>query len=257
MPRLPHPPEYYRKLHEAHHRAATGLFIASGKKLLHEALRSLPVERFHAIMYDTERRLPPLPPELRERSYRLPAWQIARISGQDTPDGIVTILHCPPPPSFPPFPSALLIENLQDPGNLGTLIRTAEWLGIQHIWLTSNSVDPFHPKVVRGSMGSLFRTHIQRVGSWERLLSGYEGRCVVAAADGVPVHAVDWRQYDALYIGSEAHGVRRAPTHWLRVAIPPSATSQAESLNAAIAAAILLYLQREVRAGRLHTSPLL
>lgn len=256
MPPLPHPPEYYRRLQTSAHRRETGLFLAVGRKLLHEALRSLPPERFHAILYDEKENLPDLPPSIGSRAYRLPAWQIERISGQETPEGVVTVLTLPPPLSFPPYPPAILVERLQDPGNLGTLLRSMEWLGYSRLWLTEDSADPYSPKAVRASMGSVFRLEAQRIASWEKLLLGYDGRCAVAAADGMPAHEVDWSRYDTLYIGSEAHGVRRAPADWLRVAIVPSPASRAESLNAAIAAALLMYARREITAGRLHTSPL-
>lgn len=254
MPPLPHPPEYYRRLQTPAHRRDTGLFLAAGQKLLHEALRSLSPERFHAILHDGRTELPDLPAPIRSRVYRLPAWQIKRISGQENPEGVITVLALPSPPSFPPYPPAILVERLQDPGNLGTLLRSMEWLGYRYLWLTADCADPFSPKAVRASMGSLFRLVVQRVESWEKLLSGYEGRCAVAAADGVPAHEIDWTQYDALYVGSEAHGVQRVPRHWLRVAIPPSPESQADSLNAAIAATLLMYVRREVITGRIHTS---
>ncbi|MCS7296691.1 MAG: RNA methyltransferase [Bacteroidia bacterium] len=252
---LPHPPEYYRRLHESRHRREAKLFIAPGRKLLKEALYSLPASRFHAILYDQSLPPPDLPTELRDKLHPLPRWQIERISGQETPEGVVAILIQPPLHSFPPYPPALLGEGIQDPGNLGTLLRSMEWFGYHHLWLSPESVDPFHPKVVRASMGSLFRLRVERIQEWSLLLSGYEGRCVVAAVDGTPAHQIDWEKYDSLYIGSEARGVSQAPAHWQRVSIPPSPTCQAESLNVAIAATLLLYLQREIKAGRLHTLP--
>ncbi|MCS7152830.1 MAG: RNA methyltransferase [Bacteroidia bacterium] len=255
MPRLPHPPEFYRRLHESKHRWESGLFLAPGKKLLEEALRSYPPHRFHAVFYERTIPLPPLPPELHQKTYALPPWQIKQISGQESPEGIVTVLKLPAPHGFPPYPPAVLVERLQDPGNVGALLRAMEWFGYHHLWLTMDSADPFAPKAVRASMGSLFRLHAQRVERWESLLAGYEGRCVVASTTGIPVYEIDWLQYDSLYIGSESHGVQRAPAHWPRVVIPPEPSSQAESLNAAMAATILLYIQREVRAGRLHTLP--
>lgn len=255
MRRLPHPPDFYRKLHDGASRRETGLFLAVGRKLFYEALQSVPLERFHAVLYESAETLPDLPLPLHEKAYKLPRWQIERISGQETPEGIVSVLQLPPAPTFPPYPPAVLVERLQDPGNLGTLLRAMEWLGCQHLWLTEDSADPYAPKAVRASMGSLFRMQVRRVQVWEELLRGYEGRCVVADQAGIPAHEVDWSQYDSLYIGSEAHGAARAPKHWLRVSIPPSPTSRAESLNLAVAATLLLYVQREIRAGRLRTSP--
>ncbi|MCS6789376.1 MAG: hypothetical protein NZ580_00125 [Bacteroidia bacterium] len=254
MPPLPHPPKFYAELHHSAHRKATGLYLAVGKKLLIEATNSLPGEAFHAILYREGENLSFLPAHLLGKTYPLPAWQIERISGQETPEGLIAVLHQPklslwqssPPP-------AVLGERLQDPGNVGTLLRTMEWLGYDTLWLSEDSVDPFHPKVVRASMGSLFRAHVARVSAWEELLRSYEGRTVVADLQGIPAWQVPWRQYDSLYVGSESHGVRLAPPQWIRTTIPPASTTHAESLNAAIAAALLLYTRREAIAGRLHT----
>lgn len=221
-----------------------------------EALGTLPVERFHAIFYDRDYALPALPASLQSKCYALPEWQIKRLSGQETPEGIVSVLYKPSHREPYDFPPAILAERLQDPGNLGTLLRSMEWFGYQHLWLTADSVDPFSPKAVRASMGSIFRVKVQRVENWEALLRAYEGRCVVADAEGVPAHEVPWDQIDSIYVGSEAHGVSQAPSAWMRVSIPPSSTSRADSLNVAIAATLLMYLRREITAGKLHTLPL-
>ncbi|MEN2992796.1 MAG: RNA methyltransferase [Bacteroidia bacterium] len=257
MPPLPHPPKFYQALHQAAHRKATGLYLALGHKLLAEALKSLPPQAFHAILYDQEGPPPLVPPSLQGLLYPLPAWQIARIAQQETPQGVIAVLHQPALSMPDPLPPAILAERLQDPGNLGTLLRTMEWLGYKYLWLTEDSVDPFHPKVVRASMGSLFRLQVARWKEWKELLRHYEGRTVVADPQGKPATEVSWARYDSLYLGGEASGAQRAPQHWLRVSIPPSPTAQAESLNVSLAAALLLYTRREIMCGRLHTlSPL-
>ncbi|MCS6895353.1 MAG: RNA methyltransferase [Bacteroidia bacterium] len=255
MRRPPHPLEFYRRLHESRHRYETGLFLAPGKKLFWEALRSLPLERFHCIFYGEMGEHPTLPEELKEKCYRLPNWQIERLSGQDTPEGIVSVLYMPPESRVLDASPAILAERLQDPGNLGTLLRSMEWFGYEQLWLTADSADPFSPKAVRASMGSVFRLRVQRVKDWSSLLTAYEGRCVVATMQGMPIHEVPWSKLDSLYIGSEAHGVNLAPPHWMRVSIPPSSTSRGDSLNVAVAATLLLFVRREIIAGRLHTLP--
>ncbi|MCX7606666.1 MAG: RNA methyltransferase [Bacteroidia bacterium] len=253
MPLLPHPPKFYEQLQQTAHRQATGLYLAPGRKLLVEALRSLPHEAFHAILVGTRSFLSEIPLDLRDKTFVVPDWQLSRISGQESPDGVVVILHQPPTLSVPsPPPAAVIAEGLQDPGNVGTLLRTMEWLGWKTLWLSKNGVDPFHPRVVRASMGSIFRVQVQRVDNWLQLLQAYEGRCVVASVEGASPADIDWSCYDSLYLGGEARGVLEAPLHWPKVAIPASAVSRADSLNVTIAAGILLFLQRELRAGRLR-----
>ncbi|GIV23524.1 MAG: RNA methyltransferase [Bacteroidia bacterium] len=253
MPLLPHPPKFYEALHEAAHRRATRLYLAIGRKLLEEALRSLPPAAFHAVLLAQESQACALPPPLANKVFILPAWQIARISKQENPEGVVAVLHQCAPPLPEAMPPAVLGEGLQDPGNVGTLLRTMEWLGWHTLWLSERSVDPYHPKVVRASMGSIFRVQAFRVENWAALLRAYEHRCVVADLSGMPPEEIAWQAYDSLYIGSEAHGPRLAPATWPRVCIPPAPTAQADSLNVTIAAALLLYTRREIIAGRLHT----
>lgn len=256
MPLLPHPPKFYQRLQEPTHRQATGLYLAPGKKLLTEAVKSLRPQDFHAIFYTKASYVQGLPSELAAKAFPLPEWQLARISGLESPEGVVAVLHLPPPVSLsPPLPPAVLGETLQDPGNVGTLLRTMEWFGYSYLWLNPTSSDPYHPRTVRASMGSLFRLHAQRVQDWQSLVRHYEGRCIVADLNGCPPEAVDWTQYDSLYLGNEARGCREAPPDWPRVKIPPAPTSQADSLNVTIAAAILLYTASALRTGRLHTSP--
>ncbi|MCS7189886.1 MAG: RNA methyltransferase, partial [Bacteroidia bacterium] len=221
-------------------------------KLLREAISSLPKENFHAILLSDKEDTGIVPPYLRKVTFILPEWQLERISRQENCEGVVTVLYQSVFSLSSPYPPAVLAEGLQDPGNLGTLLRTMEWMGWNCLWLSEGSVDPFHPRAVRASMGSLFRVYVQQAKDWDRLLQAYEGRCIVASPEGVSPQAVQWEKYDALYIGSESQGVRYAPLHWPRVQIPPAPSARAESLNVAIATAILLYLQREFRAGRIR-----
>ncbi|RMF51533.1 MAG: hypothetical protein D6750_03515 [Bacteroidetes bacterium] len=254
MARLPHPPKFYQALQQAEQRYATGLYIAPGKKLLQEALRSLPEEAFHAILYAEGAVERSWPPTLEAKAFSVPAWQLARIAGLESPEGVVVVLQLPTPVALvPPFPPAVLAEGLQDPGNVGTLLRTMEWFGFSQLWLSEGSVDPYHPRVVRASMGSVFRVRAQKVAHWESLLPAYEGRCVVADLEGEPADTFDWHRYDALYLGSEARGPRQAPQHWPRVRVPSAPTSRADSLNVTIAAAILLYLAAHAKADTRRT----
>lgn len=255
MPRLPHPPKFYEQLHEAAHRRATGLYLALGRKLVREAARSLPREAFHVILVSEKAFCAQLPESLADCTLVVPEWQLARISRQDAPDTALAVLHQPRLDEMPTYPPAVLAEGLQDPGNVGTLLRTLEWLGYTTLWLSADAVDPFHPRVVRASMGSIFRVRVHRIEAWSELLTSYAGRCVVADYGGRAPEELRWSHYDSLYVGSEAHGPRKAPDDWPRVWVPPAPTACAESLNVTIAAALLLYLQQGFRAGRLHTLP--
>jgi TrmH family RNA methyltransferase len=246
MLRLPHPPKFYQALREASVRAETGLYIIEGPKLIQEALQSLPVEAFHAILWREEEEPPAVVPA--QLLYRVPAWLLTRITTlQTAPAGIAVAYQKAHQPSAQA--PALFLEGLQDPGNVGTLLRLAEWFGLSTVYLSAESVDPFHPKVVRASMGSLFRLSVMRMAAWKALLEVHPKPIVVATLRGMPPEQVPWNAVQGLYLGQEGQGVRHSPTDAINVTIPKAPTVRAESLNVAVAASILLYLWRRPTQG--------
>jgi TrmH family RNA methyltransferase len=167
---------------------------------------------------------------------------MAACSGTETPPGLIALLPLPKllPPS--PIDLALVLDGLSDPGNLGTLLRTAMAAGVQSVLLTGDTVDPFNPKVVRAASGAHFHLPIQpaAVEDLPALLEGLD--LWLAEARAGPAHTqVDWRPPCALIIGSESHGpsdtVRRLPLRPVHIAM----ARQTESLNAAVAAAVVLF----------------
>ena len=167
---------------------------------------------------------------------------MAAMSDTETPQGILAVLDRVKRP-FPPNPSLLLIlDSIRDPGNLGTILRTAGAAGVAGVWLGPGCVDAYNPKVVRSSMGALLRLPIAD-GSWAEIGESVKGLAVyLAAADGELVYtAVNWTHPSALIIGSEASGAgqqaRQLAQH--QIAIPIK--SHTESLNAAIAAGVILF----------------
>nr|MDA8219818.1 RNA methyltransferase [Dehalococcoidales bacterium] len=137
---------------------------------------------------------------------------------------------------------SLLLDGVQDPGNLGTILRTAEAAAARPVLLAPGTVDAYAPKVVRAAMGAHFRLPLVS-GDWDELEPYLRGRTVWAAEvrEGTPYYEVDWTQPSAIVVGSEAHGLstqaRKLATG--RLTIPMA--GRAESLNAAIATAIVLF----------------
>ena len=140
----------------------------------------------------------------------------------------------------------IYLDNVSDPGNLGTILRTADWFGIQNIGLSLNSTDPYNPKVVRGGMGAHFHISIHTVVDLNDIKEmGY----IILAADqcGTPIsksfasRITKW----CLVLGSEAHGISEKITPLIDhfVAIP--GMGNAESLNVAVAGGILMYQLRK------------
>jgi len=167
---------------------------------------------------------------------------MASMSDTETPPGVLAVLTMQPRP-LPPNPTLLLLlDRVRTPGNLGTMLRTAAAAGADGVLLGPGCVDAYNPKVLRGGMGAHLRLPIHHL-SWQEIRVETEGLTVwVAAADGnVPYTDVNWRRPSAVIIGSEATGAgeRAEATGDGRVYIPMYAAT--ESLNAAMAAGIILF----------------
>ncbi len=172
------------------------------------------------------------------------------MSDTETAPGALAVL----PMATRPLPAAptllVILDAVSNPGNVGAILRTAAAAGADGVLLGPGSVDPYNPKVVRGSMGAILRLPVW-TENWEvigRLATGLDV-WLAAARDGVAYTAVDWRRPAALLVGSEAQGAgaqaERLATG--RVTIPMH--GETESLNAAMAAGILLFEAARQRAA--------
>jgi TrmH family RNA methyltransferase len=163
----------------------------------------------------------------------------------ETPQGILGVFPWPDRP-LPPVPALILVaDGWRDPGNLGTALRTAAAAGVDGVVLTPGTVDPYNPKTLRAGMGAHFRVPILAL-SWPDLAQRFPDLPIYMAdaAGAVSYQAVDWTQPSVIVIGGEAHGPQseaRALPHTL-IRIPMVAG--AESLNAAVAASLLIYEAR-------------
>lgn len=167
-----------------------------------------------------------------------------RIGDTDSPQGILALVKMPEMTALPDKKGRYIgLENLNDPSNLGAIARTAEALGVAGIVLTKGSCDPFSPKVLRASMGTLLRVPLYLTENMTEFAakSGLRMIACVVDRDAQPIGSVDFGDGDLLLIGNEANGLlpstRRDAD--LRVTIPMR--GRAESFNAAAAAAIALW----------------
>jgi len=179
-------------------------------------------------------------------AYTLPDRAVGRLSDLTTPTGIVAVAELPgatvPDVLARPGP-VLLLAGVGDPGNAGTLVRSADAFGAAGVLAARGGVDPFSPKVVRAAMGSLFRLPIALVDAGELLeAAAAAGRAIVAAdLSGEPVWGAGLPADPIIAVGHERHGVGGFLPRWDR-AVRIEQAGQAESLNAAVAGSILLYL---------------
>lgn len=239
--------QYVRALARRRTRQREQRFIAEGVRLLEEALRAgtVPALVFFTGRLGTAARGRVILARLRERgvpTLRVSDAVMRAMSDTQTPQGILAVLPFPQL-APPPDPSLLLIvDGMRDPGNLGTLLRTAEAAGVQEVFLAPGTVDLYNPKVVRGAMGTHFRLPV-RTEDWAEIADAVSGMQVLLAdARGEQIYdSVDWRIPSALIVGGEAEGasIRARELAVTRVSIPMRGGT--ESLNAAIAAAIILF----------------
>jgi len=163
-------------------------------------------------------------------------------SDTQTPQGLLAVLPMKGQPQPRKKDFVLLADQVRDPGNLGTLLRTALAAGVDTVLLPPGTVDPHSPKVVRAGMGAHFRLPVHKT-SWEEILHQLSELTVfVADVDrGLPYTEADFQQPLALIIGNEVRGPGRkaqaAATQAVHIPMP----GDAESLNAAIAGAILVF----------------
>lgn len=146
------------------------------------------------------------------------------------------------PKSTPETPSnkwVLLLDDIQDPGNMGTIIRTCDWFGIHHIICSDGCVDAFNPKVVQASMASIGRVQVIEQDLIE-VISKTDRPVYGAVLNGKDYNLQDFSQPGFILIGNEGHGIRNALLNKITFPITIPRKGKAESLNAAIATALLL-----------------
>ncbi|MBK5280354.1 MAG: RNA methyltransferase [Bacteroidia bacterium] len=143
------------------------------------------------------------------------------------------------PGEVPPIGYGLVLDNIRDPGNLGTIIRIADWYGIQNIVASDQSADFYNPKVISASMGSFCRVNIFYT-SLSIYLKQNKVTLYGTFLDGHNVHHVNFEKTGLIVIGNEAHGISSEVEQFIdhRISIPR--VGKAESLNAAVATAIVL-----------------
>lgn len=143
----------------------------------------------------------------------------------------------------------LILDDIRDPGNLGTIIRTADWYGINKIIVSPETTDFYNPKVISATMGSFTRVHVFNTDLVEYLRSNTLP-VYGAFLEGIDVHKVKFGQGGLIVIGSESHGISRDLQPFISERITIPRYGGAESLNAAIATAVICdNLQRSIKAG--------
>lgn len=223
-------------------REEAGLFAADGTKLLQEAVRYYP--GLDTVIL-SEGVLAEVPEGV--RIIRVSEDVMASVSPMETPQGALFLCRLPEKREFIPKPGMLLLDGIQDPGNLGTIVRTADALDIP-VALLEGCADPFSHKVVRASMGAVFR--VQPVlTTWEQTREKCRQAGIPIGVTALSPRAKDLRQTKlgkmAVVIGSEGRGVRQEILDSADAELIIPMNPHCESLNAAVAAAIVLWQMKQ------------
>lgn len=173
---------------------------------------------------------------------RVSPKELERISFLKTPNKVLALVKMPEVQHESADDFVLVLDGVKDPGNLGTIIRLADWFGVSQLYCSKETVDCYNPKVVQATMGSLSRVQLV-YADLEKVLMQYSSHQRIAAVmDGESIF--EWRKTSKqlLVLGSESHGVSDAIQQLCdkRMTIPKAEHSKAESLNVANACAIAL-----------------
>ncbi len=234
---------FIRSLSSRKERYAAGVFVAEGEKLVKELLASSFSVRRVYLCGDRIQ----LPQQVSVPTERILPREMERISLLKTPSDLLAVIEMPVygnTETFLPKDWVLALDDVQDPGNMGTIIRLADWFGIRDIFCSEATVDCFNPKVVQATMGAIARVRVHYVP-----LPKFLQRM---SSEGIPVYGTFLEGeniYDAelpatgvLVMGNEGQGISAAvgqqTTHKLYIPSYPTNAETSESLNVAVATAV-------------------
>ena len=225
------------------YREKSGEFAADGVKLLAEAARWYP--GLHTVIAEEHVELCKLSDTV--RVVRIPRDVMQSVSLMDAPQGAIFLCRLPERKPGTILPGTLLLDGIQDPGNLGTILRTADALDIP-VTLLEGCADPYSPKTVRASMGAVFRTQPVKA-DWAEVRAACGVAGIPVAVTALSQRAKDLRNADlrsmAVVIGSEGQGVRREILESADGELIIPMNKRCESLNAAVAAAIVMWQMKQ------------
>jgi TrmH family RNA methyltransferase len=220
-------------------------FVAEGVRLVEEALASAWTFRFVLHVPDLNARARGLLRNLAATGVELvpvTAEVMQFLSETEAPQGILAVLEHQPLPIPDPLSFIVILDSIRDPGNLGSLLRTAAAAGVQAAFLSPGTTDAFAPKVVRSGMGAHFRLPIRAL-DWDGIRLHVRGLQVFLAdvAGTIPSWQADFRPPLALIVGGEAEGASVEARNLAQQQVSIPMPGKAESLNAAAAGAILMF----------------
>lgn len=223
------------------YREETGRFVGDGIKLLKEAAAYCPGLETVFLSDGVEADLPKT-----VQVIRVPEDVMESISPMSSPQGALFVCRMPRQPEWKPRGGMMILDGIQDPGNLGTILRTSDALDVPLV-LLEGCADVFSHKVVRASMGAVFRREVVQT-TWEQVLQACKAAQIPIGATALSDTAMDIRRAQlhtmAVVIGSEGQGVRPEILEQADQQLIIPMNAHCESLNAAVAATIVMWQMR-------------
>ena len=232
------------ELHTRKGRKEQGYFLIEGEKIIQDAVAAGWIIQGLIVTEEASKRYAELIEKCTNSIPMLATQeQMRKLSETVTPTGILAILCIPSPVPLPSTGHVLALDDISDPGNLGTIMRTADWFGIKDLMLSPNTVDEFNGKVIRAAMGSLFHIRFHRSEQFEADLRALQqgGYTVVVTTVSGNTHTLKQVKKMCLVLGSEAHGVSKPVEAMANSTYTIAGSGDAESLNVAVSGAIALY----------------
>lgn len=236
---------------KAKERRSAGIFLTEGFKLLEEAPEEL-IKEIYLTREAAERARTrtTLQEKLDKAGYEIVSQELfSKMSDTRTPQGVLCVMR-QPRYSLEQLisvdsPLLVVLENLQDPGNLGTIVRTGEGAGITGVIMSRQTVDIFNPKTIRATMGSIFRVPFVYVDSLKETVSRLHEKGIHTYAAHLAgkkyYDSFSFRQGTAFFIGNEGNGLSEETAGLAEEYLKIPMEGRVESLNAAVAASLLLY----------------
>jgi TrmH family RNA methyltransferase len=235
---------FLRSLQQKKFRNEEGVFIVEGPKMVSEVLKSdFKVRQLFATSNWTPDQHLSLEVEI------LSEAEMERVSGHQTPNKVLAVVEMPllqGPVNMLSQGLHLLLDQIQDPGNLGTIIRIADWFGISYVICSPDTADVFNPKVIQASMGSVFNVKVHYTSLADVLLKNAAGNkwpVYATLLSGENIYNADFAESSFVILGNESRGVNPVLnsfiTQGIHIPRPSNKQSKAESLNVAVAAGIV------------------
>ncbi len=228
--------KYIQSLYYKKTRDKEGVFIAEGVKLVNELLQSdIVIKKIYA----SEEWVSTHPTSMQVST--LESFELAKISRLSTPYEVLAIAEQKKITTEPVTKKQITIalDGIQDPGNTGTFLRIADWFGVTQIVASNDTADIYNPKVVQATMGSIVRVKV-----WYKELAEWLSKADVpvygALLDGESIHELKTIEECIIVVGNESKGIREDTIPYIQRAVTIPRKGGAESLNAAVAAGIIL-----------------